>query len=505
MKPPTTSMRLSLVRTLIPFVIGAMAIATLWATPLSNDVSYQYWVARQLRHGADFGQDIVEVNPPLWFWEAAFVSRVGDMVGLPYERLIVIVMTMRAAIAAALTMACLPTFSPARRIVAGAGLMIMLCILPIRDLGQRDVIMVLGAIPYAALVALRRERTGVGCLVAGMIGVAAGYGIAMKPHFLIVPVLLEGWLFFTLRRDYRPFRTETAMVALVIGLYGVAVALLAPDYLSGAMQLAGQTYGAFGPGFSSLIMTQPYAPVWGIAGPILLTRWRKIGHAPRAAAILALACAASYIVQGKGFSYHAMPVTITLLWALWLAVCEGRAIGPGVLRVLSGALIAATCAMAWMIGPYRPDDLGAVSKRLDQLRPGSGFAVISAHSWDAFPRVEDQRLLWPFRAASLWTIPAIVRTGDDALRERTLTAIADDLLCHPPHAILIDDAERAPDTAGRGFNYGRFIRQDARIERLLADYRITVRFNGMTLIETGRPQKPTGQCRTVAVKPDLPR
>lgn len=485
--------------------IAAGAIAALWHVPLSNDVSYQYWVARQLRGGAEFGRDIVEVNPPLWFWEAALVSWIADALHVAYEPVIVVVMVLRAGIASALTMLCLPGLTPRRRLVAAAGLMAMLCILPVRDLGQRDVIMLLGAIPYAALVAVRREGAGVGCLVAGVIGVAAGYGIALKPHFLIVPLLLEGWLLLTLRRDYRPFRSETVAIACVLVLYAIAVTVFAPHYLSGAMRLAGQTYGAFGPGVSSLIMAQPYAPVWGLAAAILLTRWRTMGHAPRAAAILALACGLSYVVQGKGFSYHAAPVTVALLWALWLTVCEGRAIAPGVLRVLSGALIAATCAMAWMIGPYRPDDLGAIRQRLDRLPPGAGFAVISAHSWDAFPRVEDQRLVWPFRAASLWTIPAVVQSGADGLRARTLTAIADDLACHLPHAIVIDDAERAADTAGRGFDYEKFIRQDARIDRMLAGYRVTARFKGMVLLETDRPQIAGGTCRVVAIKPDFER
>jgi hypothetical protein len=497
--------RFSLLQVLIPIAIAAIAIAVLWSVPLSNDVSYQYWVARQLRHGADFGRDIVEVNPPLWFWEAALVSRVADALGLAYEPVIVIVMIMRAAIAVMLVMMCLPTLSPRRRVAAGARLMAMLCILPVRDLGQRDVIMVLGAIPYVALVALRRDNARVPVATACLVGLLAGYGIALKPHFLLIPAFLEGWLILTLRRGYRPFRPETWMMAAVGALYFMAVIMLTPNWLGGAMQLAGQTYGAFGPPLSGLLLGQPYTIGWVIAAVILIARWSRAESAARAAAILALACAASYVVQGKGFSYHAMPVTIALLWSLWLVICEGRAIGPGVLRVLSGALIAATCAMAWMIGPYRPDDLGAVTKRLDKLRPGSGFAVISAHSWDAFPRVEDQRLIWPFRAASLWTIPAVVRTGDVTLRKLTLAAIADDLNCHPPHAILIDNADRAPDTAGRGFDYEKFIRQDRRIAALLAGYRVTARFNGMILLETERPQNPVGQCRTVAIKSALLR
>ena len=489
---------------LVWFGMALVATWLLWTLPVSNDVSYQYWLGRQLRVGADFGHDIVEVNPPLWFWEAALLSALSDVLGIASAPAMIAAMMLRTALAVTLTSACMTEWPRQRRIAAGAGLMAMVVILAVRDMGQREHIMLLGALPYAALAARRREQKPTGALLACAVGVFAAYGIALKPHFLVIPLVLEGWLAWHLRGRYRPLRPECAAAAVLLIVYAAAVPVFAPGYLRESLGLASRTYGTFGPPLSALIV-QPYAPAWIIAATILLTRWRRLGAAPQTMGMLGLACAVSYGLQGKAFSYHAMPITAALLAAVWLAICEGRAIKPGALRVASGTVIAATCAMAWMIGAYRADDLGAISKRLKALPAGSSFAVISAHSWDAFPFVEDQRLLWPLRTASLWTVPAIVQRGDANLRNTTLRMLADDLACRPPRAILIDNAERAPDTAGRGFDYAAFAKSDTQIAALLTHYRTVARFNGLSLLESEAPPPGVGRCRTIAIRPDYSR
>jgi hypothetical protein len=460
------------------------ACAVLWSLPINNDVSYQYWVGRQLRGGASFGRDIAELNPPLWFWEAALLSAVSDGLRIASDHIVVVSVVARSILAAALCVALIDDMPVARRIAAGAGLVLLLLILPIRDYGERDHLMIPGALPYAALIARRRcgQAIAPGLIIA--VGSLAAYAFLLKPHFAIVPLFLEIWLIAGLGRRWRSIRIETVLIASMTALYAAAIAIRAPAYVTEMIPLARQAYGAFGASLSDLVLAQPYAPVWAILTLFFATRWQKLSPAARAATILGLACATSYATQAKGFSYHALPVTISLVWALWLTLCEGRAIAPGVLRVAALAVLAATTAMALMIGPYRADDLGTISKRLRQLPAGSTFAAISAHSWDAFPLVEQQRFVWPFRAASLWTLPAIVSRGD------------------APHSILIDDPERAPDMAGRRFDYRAFIQQEPRVAAMLKTYRATAKHGRMTLLETTSPWPPrTVGCRAVAIRP----
>jgi hypothetical protein len=60
----------------------ALLVATLYlATEPCPDVAWQLWIGHQLRHGARLYIDIIETNPPLWFWMAMPVDWLADRLG----------------------------------------------------------------------------------------------------------------------------------------------------------------------------------------------------------------------------------------------------------------------------------------------------------------------------------------------------------------------------------------------------------------------------------------
>ncbi len=60
--------------------------------------------------------------------------------------------------------------------------------------GQREQLVLIATLPYAALIAARRAGRQVAPALALVIGAAAALGFALKHYFLIVPLLLELWL-----------------------------------------------------------------------------------------------------------------------------------------------------------------------------------------------------------------------------------------------------------------------------------------------------------------------
>ena len=48
-----------------------------WSGPLVNDVGWQLWIGREMNRGASLYGDILEVNPPLWFWIGAGIERLA--------------------------------------------------------------------------------------------------------------------------------------------------------------------------------------------------------------------------------------------------------------------------------------------------------------------------------------------------------------------------------------------------------------------------------------------
>ena len=52
----------------------AVWLALCWHGPITNDVTWQLWIGRRLKAGATLYVDVMEINPPLWFWLAAAIE-----------------------------------------------------------------------------------------------------------------------------------------------------------------------------------------------------------------------------------------------------------------------------------------------------------------------------------------------------------------------------------------------------------------------------------------------
>lgn len=67
------------VASVLAFLVAALRI---WGG-IDPDVASQLWIAGRINEGARLYRDILEVNPPLWFWMAVPVDRLASLLHLP--------------------------------------------------------------------------------------------------------------------------------------------------------------------------------------------------------------------------------------------------------------------------------------------------------------------------------------------------------------------------------------------------------------------------------------
>jgi hypothetical protein len=114
-------------------------------------------------------------------------------------------------------------------------------------MGQREQLALIGTLPYAALIAARRERRDVPPVLAFLIGAGAAVVFALKHYFLVVPLLLELWLLVELPRQWRWRRPETIAMISVGAAYAAAIVIWASDYFTRIVPLARLAYGMLRP------------------------------------------------------------------------------------------------------------------------------------------------------------------------------------------------------------------------------------------------------------------
>ena len=407
--------------------------AWFWNGPLINDVGWQMWIGRRMSEGALLYRDILEINPPLWFWIGEALVRVGSATGIAPASLLVALIGGTALLA--LPLVRLASASRGDRLLLGIGLVLTLFLTAPFALGQREQYVLVSTLPYVALLAARLEgrHVPVGAVLA--IALLAASGIALKHYFILLPLALELWL--VVRRRAVSIRIEHAVMLLAGAAYLAAIPLLTPDYLRVMVPLIRTAYGGFDMPLIALI-GNPAILVVGAAGGLLMLG--RPGALAQAAGIAAATFAVAFIVQAKNFPYQAIPALGFAIGAALLAARRSESRRPALLLLI----VIACAALPWWGGGGRSDQRAAEATA--DLPRGSPLMVLSSSGEAAWPLVEERRFTWNSPHMVLWMLAPFWQdelTGTSDRKRRQLAyrirlQVARELACLPPARLLVD-------------------------------------------------------------------
>ncbi|AWC21347.1 GtrA-like protein [Aminobacter sp. MSH1] len=472
---------------------------------VSLDVVWQMWIARQMLGGAVLYRDILELNPPLWFWMAIPVEWTAQALDIPSVQAIVAAVFLLIAAALALLSILLTDTSPATRATLLVTAFLALVIIPIQEFAQREHLAAIGAIPYLALIARRADNLPTDWKVAAATGLLAASGFALKHYFVLVPLLLELWLIYRLRRNWTPVRAETVILSAGAASYGVAVVLLAPDFLTTMVPMVSIAYDGYEVSFLKQFL-RPFIAVWALSGIVLWQQRSTLPSLTFASALAALAFSFAYFAQQKGWRYHSVPTTALLFFAvapLWQKHRWRSVTLPANAALVVCTLLPLIVSLA--AGPYKNVTEATVRDLLRDSRPGTATMMLTAHPTNFWPTVEKAGLKWPSRYFAFWMVlamsehekkygsltPELAALAND-IRRQTV----EDLRCNVPDIILVDDFRLSKSP---GFDILEFFRKDKDFERLFANYsldRKSVIYTSYKKAADWQPERPVG-CRTI--------
>jgi len=368
------------------------AFPLLLLIPIGHDQIWTLWIGRQLLGGAQLYRDIIEVNPPLWFWMAVPQAAIG--IPSPFA------LTGFCAAAIALSLWLIP---PCYRLPSLAAF----TLLPLLDFGQREHFTLIATAPYVFLIAAR--ATGQTVRHPLIIGLFAAFGFALKPHFALVPIVLE-LLIWSERR----LRAETLAIAACAILYAAAVVLFAPEYLTETVPMLLETYGQIqGP---SIL---PFVLILFAVGGLALLR-------PSRTALMLLCAALAYllamILQGKGWSYHSVPARGFLFLALAVELMRRP-------KLVQATLLTVAALLCFLpTGVYRNPFRDEIEQHLMGFPRGTSVYAVSDNPMVAWPMIEDRGFKWASRQMSVWQ--------GVASREAARQVIAESMIRKPRLVVL---------------------------------------------------------------------
>lgn len=467
-------------------------------THINHDIAWILHSADRLLEGERFGRDVIAANPPLAWWLSYPALILGEQFGLHPATAFRLQTLLLAATVILLCRSILLSRNEESGwhqclflIIAGYWLFLG----SFRDFGQREYLAAAFVLPYLMVSALRIDNRHVSLWHAVLAGIAAGIGFSLKPYFFAAFLLVELAKLVSTRRCASLVQPESLAVVATALAYAGATMVWAPDYLGYAVPLIRPVYFGFDIPLAAVL--------WGIwvpaAGVVALAAWAF--HRRLSAMELTLAAAAagfliSYVVQMKGYSYHAFPSYVFISLALASAglreLTRSRLLGCEVPTApkLVGTLLIALFGISIINGGiwYRDfnrktGQVGQYTDSLVQLVENSGadgqFLVLSTHPYPAFPVALHTTAEWVSRTNSQLFLPAVakLRTSDDPAQRdllRYAETHAGEFLVRDlslrPDVVLVDSKPSHHGIEGN-FDILSFYLENPAVRKLWSGYR----------------------------------
>jgi hypothetical protein len=457
------AMRARLLRVLA--CVPALAfLAMVLAPPLNHDVAAILNFAERWVGGERLYRDLIDVNPPLIFVLTAIPAALAR--STPLDGVQALLLCVLGCCFAAWRMTLRLRVGRAEGAVERAtldALVPLAILLPAYDVGQREHLMALFAIPYAFLAARRIEGLPTSRPLAWTVTLAAALAFALKPHFLVVPALVEA-LVLLRRGPMRAIRDPLPWgMAAVWLLYLGSIPVLFPKYFDFVVPLVLGYYLETGGLGLDVLLTDKL----GAAALLLLllapaVAWRGAGAAAQAMLAVGLGGLVSAAVQHKGWSYHVVPLAMAgaLLGGMVAARWLDRAL-PAARAAASAPLLALVAVLAvtalnirgespWRQIWYAGSRDGEVQTVLRREVAGERLLILSPDIYPVYPALNYARARSTLRTMNLWLLVGAYQhcppEGTPRFRETwemsrpeflVYRTVAEDFARAPPAGVLV--------------------------------------------------------------------
>jgi hypothetical protein len=495
-----------------PIVLGG-CLALVWLISLvfsmallpANDVAWRYFIAGGILEGKTFYRDVVDNNPPLWFWAAIPSVWIGNVLGVGAHTVAMAVAHLSCLLALSMFAKGIDgILSKSERGFALLGFLIAVLWVAAGDVSQREQSALIASLLWLVLALRRDAQLPVSLGLAVSIGCFSAYGFALKHYFVLIPLAVELILALRLGKMWRPFRPETlVLAALAIG-YALLVLLFASNYLAQIAPMTALSYDAFSawsglPSWQALLMI--IGPAQFLFAPLVIAIRLKEKR-PIILGLLGLSLLFLLIIisQMKGFFYHyiALKGVSILIMVLWLGRdAKMAAIDKWLVRLgLVGFFISMIVNPVQTVISSGATPVSETLRRVINSEPPSNrITILSTVPQNSFYVLVTQGRSFGLRHVSMWMIPGLlIRAQDQKTAKQAelhLTRVRQeyfaDIRCFAPE-VLISQREQFVGSHPIQTDGIAFLREDPRINSWIAgNYRFETAVEGFQVWRQMRP------------------
>ena len=449
--------------------LAAAGMATLLALlpAVGHGQLWCLYVAQRILHGTKlYGPELLESNPPLIMVLLLAPAALSQFLHLPITALFKLGVLSLEAASAIVSLRILrriqPSLTPSKLWELAFFFLVIYAVVPARDFGQRDHLLAILCLPYVLAAALDAEshhpHQPLSRTLALLIGIAAGLGICLKPHHILIPIAIEAALLIKRRSVRTLLRPEPLAIAATCLAYLAAIHLFTPNYITQVVPLLRDVYWAIG--HLTLPQLLLEAIQLHILAAITLTLYffnnqnNPLRPATLNLILAGVASTIAYYLQGTGWYYQQLPAISFFATALGLQLLQfaTRPMPSWTPKAAAGLSILALTLTAYFSGYTlkHPTTFPAGLSNIpdptffSDLPPNTPVAILTTVVDDSVPPIFTHHLLWAQRTNNLWVLPAILRneTPNGQPPQHKIPPTRLDELDRQQHLWMVEDLNR---------------------------------------------------------------
>lgn len=480
-----------------------LGVPALWSIgylfpPLNHDAALILDVAGRWLDGFRLYVDVIDVNPPLIFALSLIPELASRCLGIASGTAFTLAVLLLAAgsllLAGRVLRASPGLFGPVQQNLLLPLLAFLLIVYPDDMFGQREHLMLIASMPYLLAATARGAGSRLPGRLLCVVMALAGFGFALKPHFLLAPCLIELALIIAARRICL---RDPALWALSLGpaVQVFLILFVTPEYLTEIVPLGLRLYVEQGEAMWGVATGSLIGPTLAVlvllGGMAVFVRGMRL---PRVASLYVLAGAVAAVVQAKGWSYQSLPATagcVLLVFSVLATVIDRYVPAVSARRgalAIACALLMACYYHGLMMGlPFEPQrnfatsDTGRLHDIVWRQAYDHKLLIVSPGVLPHFPMVNYAGVQLVGRFESMWVLQGVYASCGraefynppsrmSADEKRIFDGLAVDFSNARPSLVIIDRDAGIPDCDRQAFDYLDYFGRNSLFAATLAEY-----------------------------------
>jgi hypothetical protein len=283
--------------------------------PIHWNMLYILEAGQRLLAGGTLLQDAFDPNPPLIFYVSKWINQLAQTTHLSNVWVWRAVTYLSIGYSLCISGVLLPEKQRSLILIT---LAFCFLILPAQAFAEREHWMITLTMPYFFLLYQRAEHHDVSPFMRMSISAIAGFACCLKPYFFM-SILCAELLFIYWEKNWRSlFRLETSVLFITTVTYLLFVMIAVPDYYQQILPKVMRWY-AFN---NRPLFATTQVAFLSISTLVFFCAlsYPRLSRMEVLLLAVALGCALAFVLQGKAWFYHAVPLLTltTLITALYI-------------------------------------------------------------------------------------------------------------------------------------------------------------------------------------------